>query len=599
MIPYAPPLADMRFALDELAGLPEIALLPGCEQASADLVDAVLDEAGKLARDVLAPLNDVGDRERARLENGVVRTPPGFKEAYRKYVEGGWNALPFEPAHGGQGLPVALSTAILEMWNSANMGFALCPLLNIGAVELLQAHGSDEQKRIYLEKMVSGEWTGTMNLTEPQAGSDVGALRTRALKEGDHYRLAGQKIFITYGDHDFTANIVHMVLARLPDAPAGTKGISLFLVPKFLVKPDGSPGDRNDIRTVSLEHKLGIHASPTCVLAFGDNGGAVGTLVGEENRGIECMFTMMNSARLNVGLQGVAIAERAYQQARDFARQRIQGRPIGAEKISSGAALPIIHHPDVRRMLLAMKAQTEAMRGLAYLTAGAIDRARHEQDAAARDAAQRRVDLLIPVVKAWSTDLGVEIASTGVQVHGGMGYIEETGAGQHLRDARINPIYEGTNGIQANDLVGRKLMRDKGAAAGDFIAEMRLLDARLGEQTGTAFATIRRHLTPALDALAAATGWIVGNWDADPAATIAGAVPYLKLFGTVAGGSVMARAALAAQGRLDRGEGEPEFNAAKIETASFYAEQYLPAASGLVPAVLGGATIMRFDLEQF
>jgi 3-(methylthio)propanoyl-CoA dehydrogenase len=597
MIPYSPPLADMRFALDELAGLPAIALLPGCEQASADLVDAVLEEAAKLARDVLAPLNDVGDRERARLENGVVRTPPGFKEAYRKYAEGGWNALPFEPAHGGQGLPVALSTAVLEMWNAANMGFALCPLLNIGAVELLQAHGSDEQKRIYLEKMVSGEWTGTMNLTEPQAGSDVGALRTRAVKEGDHYRISGQKIFITYGDHDFTANIVHMVLARTPDAPAGTRGISLFLVPKFLVNPDGSLGDRNDIRTVGLEHKLGIHASPTCVLAFGDNGGAIGWLVGEENRGIECMFTMMNSARLNVGLQGVAIAERAYQQARDFARQRVQGKPIGAPKAAT--ALPIIHHPDVRRMLLGMKAQTEAMRGLAYVAAGAIDRARHAPDEAAREAAQCRVDLLIPVVKAWSTDLGVEIASTGVQVHGGMGYIEETGAVQHLRDARINPIYEGTNGIQANDLVGRKLMRDKGAAARDLIAEMRLLDRFLAAQPTTAFATIRTHLAPAIDALEAATTWLVENWDADPARTIAGAVPYLKLFGTVAGGWIMARAALAARKRLDDRQGEDGFNEAKLATAAFYAEQYLPAAAGLVPAVRGGAAIMAFDLEAF
>jgi alkylation response protein AidB-like acyl-CoA dehydrogenase len=593
MIPYSPPLADMRFALDELAGLPEIAQLPGCEQASADLVDAVLEEAGKLARDVLAPLNDVGDRERARLENGVVRTPTGFKEAYERYAEGGWNALPFEPEHGGQGLPVALSTAVLEMWNSANMGFALCPLLNIGAVELLQAHGSDEQKRIYLAKMVSGEWTGTMNLTEPQAGSDVGALRTRAVKEGNHYRISGQKIFITYGDHDFTTNIVHMVLARTPDAPQGTKGISLFLVPKFLPKPDGSPGDRNDIRTVSLEHKLGIHASPTCVLAFGDNAGAIGTLVGEENRGIECMFTMMNSARLNVGLQGVAIAERAYQQARDFARQRIQGRPIGTK-----TALPIVHHPDVRRMLLAMKTQTEAMRGLAYVTAGAIDRARHEPDAAAREAAQRRVDLLIPVVKAWSTDLGVEIASTGVQVHGGMGYIEETGAVQHLRDSRINPIYEGTNGIQANDLIGRKLMRDKGAAARDFIAELRALDPVLAAQPEAAFAAIRSYLTPAIAALEQATSWIVENWDSDPVVTIAGAVPYLKLFGTVAGGAVMGRAALAAQSRLDRQQGEPGFNKAKIATAVFYAEQYLPAAAGLVPAVRGGVTITEFDLEQ-
>jgi alkylation response protein AidB-like acyl-CoA dehydrogenase len=593
MIPYSPPLADMRFALDELAGLPQIALLPGCEQASGDLVDAVLEEAAKLARDVLAPLNDVGDRERARLENGIVRTPTGFKEAYRRYAEGGWNALPFEPAHGGQGLPVALSTAVLEMWNSANMGFALCPLLNVGAVELLQAHGSDDQKQVYLGKMVSGEWTGTMNLTEPQAGSDVGALRTRAVQEGDHYRITGQKIFITYGDHDFTENIVHMVLARTPDAPAGTKGISLFLVPKFMVKPDGNLGARNDIRTVSLEHKLGIHASPTCVLAFGDNGGATGWLVGEENRGIECMFTMMNSARLNVGLQGVAIAERAYQQARDFARQRVQGRPLGAK-----SALPIVNHPDVRRMLLGMKVQIEAARGLAYVTAGAIDRARHEPDANARDMAQRRVDLLIPVVKAWSTDLGVEIASTGVQVHGGMGYIEETGAGQHLRDSRINPIYEGTNGIQANDLLGRKLMRDKGAAARDFIAEMRLLDGFLAAQPAAAFATIRTHLAPAIDALEAATGWIVENWDADPARTIAGAVPYLKLFGTVAGGWIMARAALAAQNRLDHDDGEAGFNQAKLATAAFYAEQYLPGAAGLVPAVRGGATIMTFDLEK-
>jgi 3-(methylthio)propanoyl-CoA dehydrogenase len=592
---YTAPLADMRFVLEEIAALPEIAGLPGCEQASPDLVDAVLEEAGKLARDVLAPLNVVGDRERARLENGVVRTPAGFREAYARYVEGGWNALPFEPEHGGQGLPFVLSTAVLEMWNSANMGFALCPLLNIGAVELLQAHGSAEQKRLYLEKMVSGEWTGTMNLTEPQAGSDVGALRTRAVQEGDHYRITGQKIFITYGDHDFTPNIIHMVLARTPKAPPGTKGISLFIVPKFLLRPDGSPGERNDIRTVSLEHKLGIHASPTCVLAFGDGGGALGYLVGEENRGIECMFTMMNNARLNVGLQGVAIAERAYQQARDFARQRVQGKPIGA----TASGLPIIHHPDIRRMLLAMRAQTEAMRALAYLTAGAVDRARHGPDAATRAVQQRLVDLLIPVVKAWSTDLGIEIASTGVQIHGGMGFIEETGAAQHLRDARILPIYEGTNGIQANDLLGRKLMRDKGAAARDLIATMRELDATLASSPGDDIAAIHRQLGPAIDALAAATGWIVANWDADPAATVAGAVPYLKLLGTVAGGWLMARAAVAAERRLRDGTGDPGFNRAKVATARFYAEQYLPAASGLVPAVRGGSVIMGFDLEQF
>ncbi|MBV9523892.1 MAG: acyl-CoA dehydrogenase, partial [Alphaproteobacteria bacterium] len=419
MTQYIAPIADMRFALDEIAGLTEIAALPGCEQASADVVAAVLEEAGKLASDVLAPLNASGDRERARLENGVVRTPEGFRQAYRTYVEGGWNALPFAPEHGGQGLPTVLATAILEMWNAANMGFALCPLLTIGAVELLAAHGSPEQKRLYLGKLVSGEWTGTMNLTEPQAGSDVGAIKTRAVAEGEHYRITGQKIFITYGDHDLTENIIHMVLARTPEAPAGTKGISLFIVPKFLPRADGSPGERNEVRAVSLEHKLGIHASPTCVLAFGDDRGAIGYRIGEADRGIEYMFTMMNNARLNVGLQGVAIAERAYQQASSFARQRVQGRPIGA---AGNAPLPILHHPDIRRMLLQMKAQTEAIRALAYFTAGAIDRARHHPDAARREEQQRLVDLLIPVVKAWSTDLGVEIASTGIQIHGGMGF---------------------------------------------------------------------------------------------------------------------------------------------------------------------------------
>jgi alkylation response protein AidB-like acyl-CoA dehydrogenase len=591
---YAAPIADMRFVLDEIAGLPEIAALPGCEQASADLVGAVLEEAGKLAQGVLAPLNTVGDKERARLENGVVRTPEGFREAYRTYVEGGWNALPFEAEHGGQSLPIALSTAVAEMWNAANMGFALCPLLNIGAVELLQAHGTAEQKRLYLPKMISGEWTGTMNLTEPQAGSDVGALRTRAVKDGEHYRITGQKIFITYGDHDFTPNIVHMVLARTPDAPAGSKGISLFLVPKFLLKPDGSPGERNDIRTVSLEHKLGIHASPTCVLAFGDNGGAIGWLIGEENRGLECMFTMMNNARLNVGLQGVAIAERAYQQASAFARQRVQGKPIGAK----ASGLPILHHPDIRRMLLSMKAQTEAMRALAYFAAGAIDRARHHPDAAMRETQQRLADLLIPVVKAWSTDLGVEIASTGVQIHGGMGFIEETGAAQHLRDARIAPIYEGTNGIQANDLMGRKLMRDEGAAAEAVIEHMRetLVTLALAERDD--FAVIQEHLTPAVDALAAATAWVVENWESDPARTIAGAVPYLKLFGTVAGGWLMAKSALAAARLLREGSGDPAFNRAKLGTAQFYAEQVLPLAAGLLPAVRGGGTVMGFALEQ-
>jgi 3-(methylthio)propanoyl-CoA dehydrogenase len=593
---YAAPLADMRFALTEIAGISEIAGLPSCEQATSDVVDAVLEEAGKLAGSVLAPLNRVGDQQASRLENGVVRTPDGFKEAYAKYIEGGWNALPFPPEHGGQGLPMALSTAVFEMWNSANMGFALCPLLNVGAVEALAAHGTTEQQRLYLPRLISGEWTGTMNLTEPQAGSDVGALRTRAVRDGDGYRITGQKIFITYGEHDMAENIVHLVLARLPDASPGTRGISLFLVPKFMVNADGSLGQRNDVRCVSLEHKLGIHASPTCVLAYGDNGGAQGFLIGEENRGMECMFTMMNNARLNVGLQGVAIAERAYQQARDFARQRVQGRPVTAKAADNH---PIIEHPDVRRMLLQMRAQTEAMRALAYYTAGAIDRARHHPDAETRAAQQRRVDLLIPVVKAWSTDAGVEIASIGVQVHGGMGFIEETGAAQHLRDARIAPIYEGTNGIQANDLVGRKLLRDKGMAAKELIAEMRTLDAPLAAAKGDDAAAIRQALAPGVDALAAASDWMVAQGVADPPCALAGAVPYLRLAGAVTGGWLMAQGALAAQRHLAERDGDARFHEAKLVTARFYAEHILAVAPALMPAITGGATVMSLDLEQF
>ena len=595
MSDYTAPIADMRFALEEIAGIGEIARLPHCEQASPDLVDAVLEEAAKLAAGVLAPLNHIGDQQGSRLENGVVRTPEGFKEAYRQYVEGGWNALPFDPEHGGQGLPMVLATAVLEMWNAANMGFALCPLLNVGAVEALTAHGTDEQKRLYLPKLISGEWTGTMNLTEPQAGSDVGALRTRAVPDGAHYRITGQKIFITYGEHDMAENIVHLVLARLPDAPPGTRGISLFLVPKFVVNGDGSVGARNDVRCVSLEHKLGIHASPTCVLAFGDSSGAVGYLVGEENRGMECMFTMMNNARLNVGLQGVAIAERAYQQARDFARQRVQGRPVTAK---AAGTYPIIHHPDVRRMLLLMRAQSEAMRALAYYTAGAIDRARHHPDAERRAQQQRRVDLLIPVVKAWCTDLGVEIASIGVQIHGGMGFIEETGAAQHLRDARIAPIYEGTNGIQANDLVGRKLLRDRGAAATELLADMRTIDRRLEAAPGEDIAGIRPALALAIDALGEATSWMVETGAADLPHALAGSASYLKLMGIVTGGALLAQGALAAEARVKTGTGDVAFNKAKLMTARFFAEHVLATAPGLVPAITGGATTMSFDLER-
>jgi alkylation response protein AidB-like acyl-CoA dehydrogenase len=594
---YAAPLADMRFALAEIAGMAEIAALPGCEQASADLVDTVLEEAGKLASGVIAPLNRVGDRQGSRLENGVVRTPDGFKEAWAEYVAGGWNALPFPEEHGGQGLPFALATAVAEMWNSANMSFALCPLLTIGAVEALAAHGTAEQQRLYLPKLVSGQWTGTMNLTEPQAGSDVGALRTRAEREGDHYRITGQKIFITYGEHDLAENIVHLVLARLPGAPSGTRGISLFLVPKFLVNADGSLGARNDVRCVSLEHKLGIHASPTCVLAYGDSGGAVGYLIGAENRGMECMFTMMNNARLNVGLQGVAIAERAYQQARDFARQRVQSKPVTA---TGPGTPPIIHHPDVRRMLLEMRAQTEAMRALAYCAAGAVDRARHHPDAEIRAMQQRRVDLLTPVVKAWCTDQGVAIASTGMQVHGGMGFIEETGAAQHLRDARIAPIYEGTNGIQANDLVGRKVLRDGGMAVRELIAEMRAGDEAIRSAAADeALGAIRGPLKPAIDALDLATRWLVEHGTAEPARVLAGAVPYLKLMGNVAAGWLMARGALAAQCALAQGNGDARFHRAKLASAQFYAEHVLATVPSLLPAVAGGNTVMAFDIDAF
>jgi alkylation response protein AidB-like acyl-CoA dehydrogenase len=597
-MPYAAPVAEMRFVLEEVAELEKLAQLPGYEAASPDLTEAILEEAAKLAGNELAPLNQPADRAGSVLENGVVRTPAGFREAYARYVEGGWNGLAFDPEYGGQGLPLALAIPVAEMWNSACMSFALCPLLTVGAVELLQAHGSDEQKRRYLGKLVSGEWTGTMNLTEPQAGSDLGALRSRAVlahdpRWGEHYRITGQKIFITYGDHDLASNIIHMVLARTPEAPPGSRGISLFLVPKFLPDAEGRPGSRNDVRTLSLEHKLGIHASPTCVLAYGEDAGAIGWRIGEENRGLEYMFTMMNAARLNVGLQGVAIAERAYQQARDFARIRVQGRPLGTA--ATGEALPIIHHPDVRRMLLWMRSATEAMRALAYYAAAMIDRGRRHPEPAARRAAERRADLLIPVVKAWCTDLGVAVASTGIQVHGGMGYVEETGAAQLLRDARIAPIYEGTNGIQANDLVGRKLARDRGEAAMALVAEMRADATALGADAREGFAGIARPLHAGLAALESANSYLV---EAEPARAAAGSAPYLQLLATVCAGWLMARSAVAAERRGATNGGGDAFRAAKRATARFYAEHFLALAPGYLPGILGGGTVLDFDPDQ-
>src|SRR5690606_10972149 len=460
----------------------------------------------------------------------------GFREAYRQFVEGGWNGVPFPVEHGGQGLPWLVSTALSEMWASANLSFSLCPLLTQGAIDLLQAHGSEAQKEMFLPRMISGEWTGTMNLTEPQAGSDVGALRTRAERNGDHYLIRGQKIFITYGEHDFTDNIIHMVLARTPDAPPGIRGISLFVVPKVLVESDGRLGARNDVRVASLEHKLGIHASPTCVMSYGDDTGAVGYLIGEEGRGIEYMFTMMNNARLGVGLEGVAIAERAYQQAVAFARERIQGRDALS---GDEAPVPIIRHPDVRRMLLSIRADTEATRALAYYVAAAMDRARGAQSDVERQRWQQRVDLLIPVVKAFSTDVGVDAASTALQVHGGMGFIEETGAAQHYRDARIAPIYEGTNGIQALDLLGRKTLRDKGAALQALIAEIEV-DASAGIGSGNPhIRTIHERLGEAATALARAGRSLIERRQG--ADVLAGATPFLRLVGLATTGWLLGR----------------------------------------------------------
>jgi alkylation response protein AidB-like acyl-CoA dehydrogenase len=586
MTGYAAPLSEMRFVLDEIAGIAGIATLPGYEDATPELIDQILNEAGKFAAEVLAPLNQIGDQEGSRLENGLVATPKGFKEAYRAFTRGGWNGVPFETRWGGQGLPWALASALQEMWSSANMAFSLCPLLTQSAVEALQRHGSPEQQALYLSKLVSGEWAGTMNLTEPQAGSDVGALRTRAVKDGAHYRITGQKIFITYGEQDFTENIVHLVLARTTGAPAGTKGISLFIVPKFLPNPDGSLGSRNDLRCLSLEHKLGIKASPTCVMSYGENGGAVGFLVGEEQRGMEYMFTMMNNARLAVGIEGLAIAERALQQARSYARQRVQSRPAEAR---DGEPVAIIRHPDMRRTLMTMRALTDASRAIIYLAAGALDRAKREPDETARAAALARAELMTPIAKAWCTDRGVDVASLNIQVHGGLGYIEQTGAAQHLRDARIAPIYEGTNGIQAIDLVGRKLGRDRGAAMAALVAEMRADAATLPGSGDSDLAGIGRALGSALDDLDAATHWLVERLQKALPQALAGATPYLDLAGTAIGGWLMARQAAAARRRMAAEGAHDTFLAGKLATARFFADNLLPRTGALAAAVVNGA----------
>ena len=580
MIPYNAPLDDMSFLMNDLGMLDQVSGLPGYEEADAELVEALLNEAGKLSSEVLAPLNSTGDRQGARFENGVVRTADGFADAYRTYVEGGWNALTCNSEYGGQQMPSLVGTAVFEMFGSANMAWSLCPLLTVGAIESLEQYGSEDLKRTYLPKLISGEWPGTMNLTEPHAGSDLAELRCRAVRENGHYRITGQKIFITYGEHDMAENIIHMVLARLPDAPEGTKGISLFLVPKVMVNDDGSLGGRNDLRCASIEHKLGIHASPTCVMAYGDNEGAVGYLVGEENEGLKAMFTMMNMARFNVGLQGLSLSERAYQQARDYAKERVQGRLDGGgpEKVS------IINHPDVRRMLMSIKSQTEAMRALAYDTAVQFDISKRHPDAERRREARARLDLLTPIVKAWSTDLGVALTSTAVQLHGGMGFIEETGIAQHYRDSRIAPIYEGTNGIQARDLVGRKVLRDRGVTAKAYIAEMREIAGAADQR-----AAMGRNLSSAVDALDGATDWLIEHGGRTPALAFAGATAYLELFGLVAGGAMMARSATAAARALAGDADNAGFYRTKLATARYYAEHVLPRAAGLASTIVDGA----------
>jgi 3-(methylthio)propanoyl-CoA dehydrogenase len=582
---YAAPLADIKFVLEHVAGLDKVTALPVFAEATPDLVESILEEAAKIAADTLAPLNRIGDTDGARMVDGKVQVSPGWQEAWSVLVDGGWNGLPFSPEHGGMGLPNVLNTAVHEMWQAANMAFTLCPMLTQGAVNAVESYGTDEQKALYLPKMVTGEWTGTMNLTEPGAGSDLAAIRTKAVPEGDHYRISGSKIFITYGDHEMVENIIHLVLARLPDAPAGVKGISLFIVPKFLVNADGSLGARNDAVCASLEHKLGIHGSPTAVMAFGENDGAIGTLVGEANRGLEYMFTMMNHARQAVGLQGLAIAERAYQQALSYARDRVQGKPTGW---TGSGPTGIVNHPDVRRMLMTMKCQIEAMRGLIYSAAAYVDIGHNHDDAAERARAQLLADLYTPLVKGWSTELGNVIASLGVQVHGGMGYVEETGAAQHFRDARITTIYEGTTAIQANDLVLRKTLRDGGQGIRVLLADVAATaDAAAGLAIGA-------KLKAAIHTAAACTDWLVGAAKEDPRLPAGAAVPFLELMGIVVGAQMMAKAALAAQGAA---QGATDgFLAAKLITADFYADHVLSKVDGLGQSIQAGSkAIMALD----
>lgn len=587
---YTAPLKDITFALKHVVGLEDIAKLPGCEEVTEDLVDAIFSEAGKFSSEVLSPLNRSGDTEGAKIENGVVTTPKGFKDAYWKYVEGGWSGLEAPVEFGGQGLPHVVATPVSEMLGSANMAFKLCPLLTLGAIEALDQHASQELKEKFLPNMTAGKWTGTMNLTEPQAGSDLALVRTKAVPVGDGtYKITGQKIFITYGEHDYTENIVHLVLARVEGAPEGVKGISLFVVPKFLVNADGTLGARNDVKCASIEHKLGIHASPTCVMVYGDAGGAIGYPVGEINRGLEYMFVMMNAARLGVGLEGVSISERAYQHALVWARERVQGRPT-VPVAGNPKSVAIIHHPDVKRMLLTMRAYAEAARALIYWTAKCLDVADRSTNEQEKRMNQALVDLMIPIVKGWSTEVGIQVTSLGVQVHGGMGFVEETGAAQYYRDSRISAIYEGTTGIQANDLVGRKVGREGGQTALALIAEMQKTVATLDASSDVNLTAIGKHLGRGIEDFKRATEWIAITFKENQGAVNAGAVHYLMLAGSVCGGWIMARSAIAAAAMLAKGEGDTDFLKAKLITARFFADHILPFADGYAEAVVNGAS---------
>lgn len=594
---YVAPVKDMLFVMNKLAGLTRINELPSFEDATPETVEAVLEESAKFTGEVVAPLNWTGDQEPSYWRDGEVVTSNGFKYAFKMFGDAGWQGIQHPPEFGGQGLPKLVATPCLEMLNAANISFALCPLLSDGAIEALLTAGSDEQKSLYLGKLISGEWTGTMNLTEPQAGSDLAMVRTRAVpQENGTYKLFGTKIFITYGEHDMTENIVHLVLARTPDAPEGVKGISLFIVPKFLLNADGSLGARNDVHCVSIEHKLGIKASPTAVLQFGDHGGAIGTLVGEENRGLEYMFIMMNAARFGVGMQGIGLAERAYQKAVSYAKERVQSRDLAG----SSGPVTIIHHPDVRRMLMSMRAQIEGARALSYVAAAMSDIAHHHPDVTVRKANQASYEFLVPIVKGWSTEMSLNVTSTGVQVHGGMGFIEETGAAQYYRDAQILTIYEGTTAIQANDLVGRKTYRDAGAVARAMLQQVRETEISLMEHRHADLQAIAAQLGKGRLAMEAVVDFVVTQYKNDIKAVFAGSVPYLKLAGVVLAGWQMARAALIAHQALHAGDADDDFLRAKIGTARFFADHILSTADGLRSAIIdGSAGVLALAEAQF